>query len=217
MTVKDARCIAIYGRRGSGKSTRTKALIAKAPRVVVFDPMGEYAGERGFVRAGSLAAVRDRMRSGWGRGFKIAYVPTGDFQRMGHGLARLVWQAQEPYFQGRDARQILMVYEEMNITYPAHKLPSQYYGIGQATLQGRHRGIGVIGVTQRPALISMDFRGNVSETYVFTLGTRDDLRAVAEVYSDASITGLKALRPHEFIRLSDDGAVPGKNPPLRKR
>ena len=55
--MKDARRIGVYGASGSGKSTLVKAMIGKAPRVVVFDPMDEYARALRFHRVTTLAGV----------------------------------------------------------------------------------------------------------------------------------------------------------------
>jgi len=210
--IKNARCIAVYGRRGSGKSTLVKRLIADAPRLVVFDPVDEYGGVRGIRRAPSLKDVRAMMRVGWASGFKIAYITTSDHPRMLHGLADLIWQAQAPYGAGRDRRKVVLVVEEMNLGFPAFKLPAQWFAMGRAVLQGRHRGIEVIGVTQRPALVSTDFRGNVAETYALALATSHDYRAVFEVYGREAERALRSLAPHNYIHFSGGSWRLGANP-----
>lgn len=43
--IKDAKIIGIWGRRGSGKSTRAKMLIKGNNRLVVYDPILEYGKE----------------------------------------------------------------------------------------------------------------------------------------------------------------------------
>jgi hypothetical protein len=205
-----ADCIAIWGRRGSGKTTLTKKLLGGHRRVIVFDPMAEYAGA-GFRRCDSLEAVLRALKAGWGRGFRIAYVPSGDFPRMLHGLATLIWHAQSPYQTGADRRELLFVVEEMNLGYPATKLRADYSGMTKITLQGRHRGISIIGISQRPAGVSADFRGMVAETYVLPLSTALDLRAVTDVYGREHDRALRALRPHAWLRFLDGQVITGKN------
>ncbi|WP_299394625.1 DUF87 domain-containing protein [Pelagibius sp.] len=213
--MKDAQCTAIYGRRGSGKSTLAKRLIGKHRRVVVFDPMGEYAALSIFRRADSVEEVRRLLRAGWARGFKIAYVPRADHKRSLHILACLIWDAQAPYDAGQDTRKILLVVEEMNLGYPASKLPSDLYGMTQVVLQGRHRGVGVIGITQRPALVSLDFRGQVAETYVLPLSAGQDTTAVTDVYGREHQAQIRSLKPHNWLRFHDGGASAGRNPKPR--
>ena len=85
--------------------------------------------------------------------------------------------------------------EEINLGFPASKLPAQYFGMGHATLQGCHRGLEIKGISQRPALVSADFRGNVAETYIFPLSVGHDLTAITEVYGREHLDAIRALRP----------------------
>ena len=132
---KDARCLTLYGCRGSGKSTRAKALIKDHPRVVALDPMGEYA-DQGFKTVTTIQGVRDALKANWNRNFKIAYVPSGDFMGRLHHLSELLWHVQQPYGEGRDARKILLLIEEANMSYPNQKMPPEYFGAQRLVLQG---------------------------------------------------------------------------------
>ena len=208
--MKDAQCRAVFGRRGSGKTTRVKALIRNARRVVVFDPMDEYAGA-GFFPCRTLAALRDRIIADWPGGSRITYIPSGDHARMLHGLMDLIWAAQAT------ARQkITVVVEEMNLGYPARPLPARLIGMQRAVLQGRHRGIEIIGVSQRPALVSMDFRSNCAETYVFPLGAGPDIQAICEVHGREHAAAIKKLVAHTYLRFSDGKVKQGRNTRPRK-
>ena len=55
--MKDAACRAIYGRRGSGKTTLAGNLIGGHKRVIVFDAMGEYAARPDFTACDSIGDV----------------------------------------------------------------------------------------------------------------------------------------------------------------
>lgn len=210
---KDARCLGAFGRRGSGKTTLTMRLIRRMSRVVTFDPMDEYARTGGgFVRCATLAEVRDRMLSAWRRGFRLAYVPAGDHPRMLHGLTDLIWHAQA----GANVPNVTIVVEEMNLGYPARPLPARLMGMQRAVLQGRHRGIEIIGVSQRPALVSMDFRSNCAETYVFPLGAGPDIQAICEVHGREHADAIKKLKAHTYLRFIDGQVKPGRNTRPRK-
>ena len=175
---KDAKITAVYGRRGSGKSTLVQSLLKGRKRVVVFDPMAEFASQRGFVRVSCFRDLVAALRKGWGRGFKIAFVPDDDFKKVLHGISHVLWGAQAPYDAGRDDRKVTLVVEEMNLCYPPKDLPAGQEGFVRAILQGRHRGIEIIGVTQRPALVHPNFRSNAHDTYVFALEDHQDVQAI---------------------------------------
>ena len=72
--------------------------------------------------------------------------------------------------------------------------------MGRATLQGCHRGLEIIWISQRPVLVSADFRGKVAETYVFTLSVGHDLAAITEVYGREHHGPIRALQNHQYAR-----------------
>lgn len=208
---EDAECISIFGRRGVGKTTLTMRLIRDARRVVVYDTMDQYSRlSKGFVRCTDLAAVRDALIANWRTGYRIAYVTKGDHPRMLHGLTSLLWAAQE-----RASAKVKLVVEEMSKSYPVRQLPAVLTGMPQAVDQGRHRGIEIIATTQWPSLISLEYRMNCAETYVFSLGRAtklSDLRKIDEEYAPE----IRKLKPHTYLRFTDDKVTKGRNPRPRK-
>ncbi|MCG8696312.1 MAG: hypothetical protein MI806_34265 [Minwuiales bacterium] len=206
----------ITGRRGSGKTTQVQQRLRGRRRIVVFDPVDEYGRDHRFGRADTLRGVLKRLKAGWSRGFKIAYVPRGDPVKALHGLSMVIWQAQQPYADGRDRRKITLVAEELNLGFPATQLPKDLGGFRLLTLQGRHRGVEIVGVTQRPAEISATFRGQVSDTWVFPLGEEIDIQRVLKQIGRKHETVLRHLRDHHFIKYSGGQVTFGKNPRRRK-
>jgi hypothetical protein len=214
---KDARCLTLYGCRGSGKSTRAKTLLKEYPRVVAFDPMAEYAKDKslGFRRADTIKDVRDLLKANWAKPFKISYVPSGDFVSRLHHLSELIWHVQKPYDDGRDNRKILLLIEEANMGYPNQKLPPHLTGAQRLVLQGRHRGVEIMGITQRPALVSADFRGNVDEVYIFKQSQPLDIAAITGVIGKEHEAAIRALDTHEYLHWNRGVVTKGKNK-LRK-
>lgn len=198
---KHERCTAIYGRRGSGKTTLVKQLVGDRPRLVVFDPMGEYARTAGFRRVASVAGVLAQLKAGWGSGFRIAFDVQGDYAEQLHSLAVLLWQAQEPYDAGRDCRPITLVVEEMNLGYPATSQRRNLDGFTHACLQGRHRGLEVIGVTQRPALVHPNFRGNAAVSYIFALEDEGDVAVMLKKLGRKHDAQLRGLADFAYLRI----------------
>jgi len=210
---KSASLTGVYGGRGQGKSTHVKALIRNEKRVVVFDPMREYGSLPGFTAAASLHQIRDRMIAGKGQAYKIAYQPlTEDFPLALHQLCRFLFQAQKPYFENRSRADIALVVEELNMTAPSHNLPKGQEGFKAAVLQGRHYGLNIIGVTQRPKLVAPYFRDNCEDEVVFKLACPDSIAYVEKKIGNASDRGqIFALKPHEYLHIQGFNVTKGKN------
>lgn len=179
--IKNAELSLVVGRRGSGKSTKVKSMIAHKSRVIVFDPQDEYS-EAGFTHGKTGDLLRAYLAERWDGEFRAAYVPPANRETMALDvLAKFILQIQEPYRADQDDRQITLVIEEMNLGYPVQALPAHLDGMARICNQGRHYGVNVIGVTQRPALVSTTFRGNISEAFIFPLSWGEDKGAMLQM------------------------------------
>lgn len=210
--ISDVGRVGVWGRSGSGKSSWVKREIAKARRVVIFDPLGEYQGFKKIphrTRDG-LDQVRAAMAADWA-GFRIAYIPpAGQEVAALNGLSRLLLRAQAGYQEGRrGARPMILVVEEMNLAFPVHGGAEKCPGFAEICSRGRHFGIHVIGVSQRLAEVATRFRGNCSETIVFAQkGPRDLAAASAETgRPQAEIAKLENLA---FIREKNGATSSGR-------
>lgn len=168
--------VGVWGASGSGKSSYVKAAIAQRRRVVVFDPQGEYPGKR----VGDLESVRREMRANWS-GFRISYTPPPGKEAVAlSGLCRLLLAAQRPFKEtGRGAPMVLVV-EEMNLSFPVHGGAAKCPGFAEICSRGRHYGIEAWGVSQRIAEVDTRFRGNCTETVVFRQKGQRDVSAAAQ-------------------------------------
>lgn len=213
MINKDAKCSLFIGARGQGKSTLAKSLIKPHKRIVVFDPMGEYARLPLYIRCETLTEVAAALKKRWRGGFKIAYIPKPPYEQNMHDLALLLMHVQKPYYNNMDDRQILLVAEEMNLSFPNRRLPPALYGQDMLTLQGRHYGINIMGITQRPAEVNKTYRGNCEDTYVFFLSEPDDIVEAARKFGAGVAerrkfeTEIAALKKHFYIKKSGDGKI----------
>lgn len=207
---KNAELSLVVGRRGSGKSTKVKSMIGENSRVIVFDPQDEYR-EAGFGSGNTAELIKTHLARSWEDGFRAAYVPPANRETMALDvLAKFILQIQEPYRAGQDERQITLVVEEMNLGYPVQALPAHFDGMARICNQGRHYGVNVIGVTQRPALVSTTFRGNISEAFIFPLSWGDDKNAVLQMLGREHADQLTQLADYRCLhwrngRVSEEG------------
>jgi hypothetical protein len=214
---KDAQRVGVYGRSGSGKSYHVKrSLLAGRGRVVVFDPMDEYAAER-FRRADTLAAVLAELRRGWGTGFRIAYVPpAGREPEYLHRLSVLLAQAQAPYLAGRDGRKLTLVVEELNLSFPVGGLPRELSGFGELCSRGRHYGIELVGVSQRVAEVGTRFRGNTDRAYIFGQADHTSRRTILQMIGPGWGDRLASLGLGEHLVFEGGAVREGGGKSLRK-
>jgi len=203
----DAPMTFVCGMRGMGKSTRVKELLRSRRRVVVFDPMGEYA-KAGFRRVEWSDIGGVLKRAGRSKGFKISYVPRANarpdaLHRLSLGLIE--------FQQAVRGERILLVVEEMSFSFPSEKLPAHLWGFKEMCLTGRHSDIEVIGIFQRPALVSTTFTGNCEDRYIFRLDEAADLDRIAKTIRRENVPQLAALGPHEYLRYHLGKITRGKN------
>ncbi len=212
VAISDAGRIGIWGRSGSGKSRRAKALIAKCKRAVIFDTQDEYKEVKGVFTVRSIDEVRRYMARNWKRSFKVAYVPpAGAEMEALDRLSKLLKLAQTPFFEGKDSRQITFLVEEMNTSFPVTGIPRKFGGFGDLCSRGRHYGINLIGVSQRIAECNTRFRGNCTETYVFRQKGPRDIKAACDELGGVKPDEIQSLAPHCYLWEKDGEIRKGKN------
>lgn len=176
-----ASIIAVLGASGSGKSAWIKRQFAKHRRIIIWDAMHEY-GAHGVV-VSELARMCEIIAAG--KQFAIVFQPVTDTAKR---------QQQFDMFCriALAAGNLLLVVEELRFVTTPSRAP---VGWAQVCLTGRHKGLKVIGASQRPASIDKDFLGNATVIHVGRLVYPEDVRAVsrASQIPEAQIADLKPL------------------------
>lgn len=164
----DAQLIAALGSRGMGKSAWVKQLLAKLKpaRLAVWDLMQEYEGE-GTTDLG--AAIRAMKGARW----RVVFYPSGD-KKVRAQQFDLFCRALMA--SSSKARPVWAVLEELAFVTTPSWAPGAWQ---EVTLLGRHRGLSVVGTSQRPASIDKDFLGNCTMVHCAGLGYQPDAKAVA--------------------------------------
>jgi len=214
---KDAQRILVAGASGSGKSTRVKELTRRFNRVVVFDPMDEYEGE-GFTRTTRITgkhSVKEFLQRGWARGFRIAYVPEdGNEATELHKLCQLLKAVQEPYRKckkGLAIPKLVLLVEEINLSFPETKLPKELVGFGNLCSRGRHYGIEIFGITQRVAEVNTRFRGNANQAYFFRQEDHRDIQTIVSSLGPEWRNQIKQLQDHHYLKRQSGAITKGQN------
>jgi hypothetical protein len=210
---KDAKNEGYWGGRGAGKSTGVKERVEKEPRLIVFDPIGDYAQERGYNSVKTLKGLYAGIKRNWGKGFRYALtVPRGnDAAAMLNELSEALFIIQKPYYEGKDKRKIVLVVEEMAVSYPEKTLGKNERGFMDLINLGRHYGVSIIGVSQRVAEVKKNFVGNCAEHYFYRMGAAVDYSTVMQLVGREHQQTLKGLQTHEYLHFEQGKVFKGKN------
>lgn len=184
---------AYIGATGSGKGVSIRAHLkaSKPTRLLVWDPLAEYAQ---FARpVASLAQLVAAVEKAGAGPFKLAYT-MGDSTDQKKAFALVCALAR------RCGNLTFLVEELADVTQPAYAPPAWR----RITTMGRHAGIAVIGATQRPALVDKAFLGNATYIRCFTLRDEADHRRMASVLGLPldTITALQTVETPTETRIS---------------
>ncbi|MGH1403274.1 MAG: hypothetical protein ACRBDL_03435 [Alphaproteobacteria bacterium] len=209
----DQEVIAIFGRRGSGKTTKSIELLEAAhrKRIIVYDIKAEYPFKKLYGRA-EFARF---MKTNWFKDFAVSYVPNAkekpehirELSNLCYGIA----QEQHQNFTEHKARNLTLLVEEMSICAPNQRYKEGMGGFEYAVNLSRSWGVEIIGVSQRPAQVNTDYRGNASQTYFYALADDLDITAAKQKLGKNSEL-LKELPRHAYFLVDATGKViSGKN------
>jgi DNA helicase HerA-like ATPase len=191
--LKQREVILIFGKTGSGKSTLARSILKRFDRVIIFDTLEEYSGvivlesyedfTDFFSRNPEHFIVACRFRS------ELSY----------EYAARAAFQIQN----------LLLVLEEADIYLRSVSFNDPENPYNNLVKRGRHAGISLLAITQRPHLIDITLRAMKTEAITFRM---DEPRDVAYLedwgFHAEEITTL----PHfKYARLSNDFESPEKN------
>lgn len=191
----DAEIYAAIGATGSGKSSFIKELLdTKAPpRVLVWDPKGEYAatlgaGARTIDRVDVLDMALQAAAKHPKAPFRIAFTPPRFVVRARDAAFRLICK------RLIQAKHIFFVLEEAHRVLVPGQGNDEFFT--EIITAGRAEALAVAVVTQRPALVDKNTLGNATVIRCYKLGYPEDARVMARALGVAAdeLTALERLQ-----------------------
>lgn len=178
------------GATGSGKGVSVREYLerAKPPRMLVWDPLGEYAK---FGK--TTTKLSDLAQGAKEQKFRLVYLPGPDVKAYEDKFAvfcRIAFAA---------GNLVMMVEELADLTGPSHA-PMPWR---QCTKKGRHAGLQIIAATQRPADIDKHFLGGCTYIRAFSQRFPQDRKAM----SGAMGVPLADLEALETVERADGKTV----------
>jgi hypothetical protein len=183
------RIVAVIGRKGSGKSTMLGERLQSGDRLVVWDPMGEHSGKKGWVpnQITSIQELQNFFR--WARKknqFAAGYLPGDELEEEVEAVAGLVYQRGNLTFG---------VEEVPLICSPSYLPPV----LGKLIRTGRHRQVDLYWTAQRASEVSRTLTSLTDEFILFSQTEPRDLDAIAARCGNEVARKVAALGRHDFI------------------
>lgn len=205
--------IGIFGRSKSGKSTLMDRLVSKRLRLIMFDHIDEReasAQAYGLVKVDNLYELQERVDKHYLDGFRYWFQPDGDdLVQCLSDTSKWLLDIQKQFAKQHGASnrpEITLAVDEMANCFPNHTLRKDQDQFSLMCREGRHKGIHLIGATQRPAEVSTKFRGQLEKRFFFSLQDPADLGAVKNmggVDGDRLAEIVRMLKKLQYVRMEN--------------
>jgi hypothetical protein len=195
MKTEDGRLYVIGGASRSGKTAWTKKAIAKARRVLAWDPEAQWCELPGYKKITRRAEFMEAANKPGP--LKLAYVAGGDMKEAFDFFAGVAFHA------GRYVAPLDVIAEELaDVTTPS-KAPGNW---GILLRRGLKRGITIWAISQRWSEADKTAVGNASDFVLFRQSSGDDVRYLARK-TRVDESELNGLIPLQFVHMD---ALTGK-------
>ena len=169
----------LWGGRGSGKTTKTRDLVAKAKpkRTVIIDPLSTTG-------VATFSAVSEALKSGE----TVVVMNSNDREQQ----RATIFAA---YLNSTKDNPVYCVCDEA----PAY-LDKTCAALNKIMFQGRHRAFGMAIIGQRPAAVDAQIRSQAAVTYWMRLTDHVDIQTAAQSLGPSAKERLPLFAPGEYIQ-----------------
>ncbi len=190
MSFKVTDCFTIVGTRGTGKSHLAREINDVYPRSVVFDPTNDWTDGVVVSSFESFAEKLKYLYSINEKTFRLIFRFNPDMDR--ETRENTFNQALRLCFFFKNLQ---VVIDELQLFTSPHYMPEYLKNL---LFIGRHQGISVMGITQRPAQINKSMLSQSAHVFCGQLHERNDLRAISDFINE-DVKTLIALPKRYFI------------------
>lgn len=161
--MSDAPIICVVGRRGTGKTTKARELVADARRLLVHDPFAEH--DALHLDYGPFCDYLDASPLDQ---YRVALIEGGAEEE----FCATAWAIGETYEQRGDRDGFTVLLEEADlVAQPGRETPV----FRRLCAQGRHYAIRLFACSRRPAEVSRLLTSQAAEFYVFQMQEPKDM------------------------------------------
>ena len=107
---------------------------------------------------------------------------------------------QSGYMAETSKAKITLVVDEMDLSFPSGiRQRNPKHGFLGLCLRGRHYGINLVGISQRPKLVDISFRANMSAVYLFMLAEPDDIDVAIKLVGREYAQTFRNLNKYQYV------------------
>lgn len=178
--------ICVIGQRGSGKTTLVKnTIIPSLPRFIIYDSINEYDDIPDVGIAENIRDFIDLLEIG-----DSIRIP-GDGEISFQDACRIINEGVYNYY---------FIVDEFHLQYQHHmKFQADNPDFKKLVLLGRHSGIGLVIISQRPTDIPKFVLSQTTRMYVFYIYHRDDINFISHVVNHPEI--FQELELYHYYRI----------------
>lgn len=200
-SVTDSVRVGLFGASGSGKTYKAKQLCKNCNRLIVFDNLGEYEG----LNFKNMDLLMKTVAVNWQKGFKLRFIPPyGAEIKALDELCKHILALQAPYNAGTSKAKITLVVDELDLSFPSGIRRTQpRHAFGFMCNRGRHYGVNLIGISQRPSQVDISFRANLSAAYYFRLAEPADIDTALKNLGNEWRSALVELKNRQYLYKAD--------------
>jgi len=199
----------IFGRRGCGKTTLAKTLIAEKKRLVIFDPHSEY--QQGLIAHNFSEFSQLLLKERFNPYMKITYCPDEeDINYIFYVTCKMIYEVGDLTF----------LIEEIGRFVTAISFPKSFDRLVRAS---RHKNIEIIGITQRATDIPRILRSQATKIITFQQIESGDLKYLKAFLEVDDVNRIRGFNKFEFLEYLDTGQKtyktfkPNFNPPNKQK
>lgn len=177
----------IFGKRGSGKTTLVRGLVASCDRLFILDPLAEYTTRFGlqFHNINDLINHVMHLSNPRRDALHYCFYPPGEMQGADY-LLRV----------SEIVQNCTVVLEEIDLICSAAYIPPY---LSNSIRRGRHFNVDLICVSRRPAEVPRLLTSQAQRFYLFRFTEPRDLKYIADTFDNDTADRVSSLGQYQYL------------------
>ena len=201
----------IFGKSGTGKSTFFDRMTINRDRYILLDKdddRREILKSLNLQEVKTINELQHLLHENYSKGFRYWYKPTSGNDQVKElsDLSLLIYNFQEQVqskYGTNLMKRLTFGVDELAFAYPNHKISKEENNFLEIVNTGRNKNVELIGASQRPASVNVDFSAQCDVRIFFRLDWKNDQEYLVKTYGSEFRDRILNLQELEYIRLEN--------------